>query len=200
MKEIRLLNGQTTWVDDEDYKTLTGEWGIDSNGYAIQRTETEAGWEIRRMHNIIMGAQEGMVVDHIDRDKLNNTRSNLRHVTNKINALNRSKRKNCSSKYIGVSRVGDLYKAQIWINGVHNYLGIFELEEDAALAYNRAALDFYGNLAHVNDVNLAGIKMTSWRRYAYVRTCIQLKQDPVFLPKSTEILNITFEYKRNEAV
>jgi hypothetical protein len=79
-------------------------------------------------------------VDHIDRNPLNNTLENLRWASRSNQNVNRSKRKNTSSKYVGVSwdKARAKWLAQINIEGKSKNLGCFDDEEDAARAYDAA--------------------------------------------------------------
>ena len=82
-----------------------------------------------------MGCQpfDGRIIDHKDHDKLNNRLDNLRVVTASQNSRNRTKKANCSSQFRGVSWHKQAGKWQARING--EYLGLFEIEEDASKAY-----------------------------------------------------------------
>jgi len=104
-----------------------------------------------------MGSElpKGFLVDHIDGDKLNNCRPNLRLATRSHNEANKKKRRsNTSSKYKGVTRVSDGRK-KCWRTtityeekGIH--IGTFYSEIEAAMAYNKAALDLFQEFALVN--------------------------------------------------
>lgn len=92
MKEIILLDGYRTIVDDEDYEWLTAyglKWTsfINRNGgkrYAVSRGKRETVY----MHRAIMDSPIEGVVDHINQDGLDNRRTNLRIVSNTVNLLN----------------------------------------------------------------------------------------------------------------
>src|SRR4051812_25890520 len=85
-----------TLIDEEDYENINKyKWSL-SDGYAIS-------WKNGRMHRFIMNAEKGQIVDHINGNKLDNRKSNLRFVTASQNAQNRPKKEGCSSKYIGVT-------------------------------------------------------------------------------------------------
>lgn len=114
------------------------------------------------MHTIIMRPEEGMCIDHIDGNGLNNRRSNLRVATpseNKRNrpAINSAKR---YSKYKGVQinprwegiENRKKWRAQISVEGKKISLGYYRNEEHAALAFNESAIKYHGEFAHLNIV------------------------------------------------
>ena len=86
MKTIKSSNNHDIIVDEDDYNVLKRwRWRVNNQGYAV-RTTTNKQISI---HQQIMGVIEGMEIDHIDRNKLNNTKENLRFVTRSQNNLNR---------------------------------------------------------------------------------------------------------------
>ncbi len=94
-------------------------------------------------------------VDHIDRDSANDKIENLRASDRSQNCQNRSSFKTSTSKYLGVSRhMGKYWVAQIQLNGKGKYIGSFQNEEDAALAYNREAELLFGEFANLNIITL----------------------------------------------
>jgi AP2 domain/HNH endonuclease len=105
------------------------------------------------LHRMLMIAQQGETIDHIDRNTLNNKLHNLRISTLSQNAANReSKAKNKSSKYRGVIRDKERNKWMTTINkdGKHFHLGRFNDEIDAAKAYDKKAVEFWGEFAYLN--------------------------------------------------
>ena len=95
------------------------------------------------MHRLIMKAKDGELVDHIDRDKLNNTRANLRIVDREGNVHNQKKRGNTNNNYKGtqyIKRLG-LWQARCRIYGNDYFLGHFKSEIAAAYAYNKKAIE-----------------------------------------------------------
>jgi hypothetical protein len=105
------------------------------------------------MHKLITGWPQ---TDHINHDGLDNRRGNLRPVTTIQNQQNRRPRAIASSKYKGVCRHRDRkWLARICINGTQYHLGLFVTEEDAALAYNAAALEAFGEYAYLNQIEAA---------------------------------------------
>ena len=99
------------------------------------------------MHQVIMG---GKGIDHIGGDGLNNQRSNLRFASQKEQNMNKRKASgNFSSKHKGVSYDYGSRKWRVRV-GKH-YVGRFETEEEARLAYNEAASEIYGEFARLNN-------------------------------------------------
>jgi hypothetical protein len=103
------------------------------------------------MHRLILGAPEGVLVDHVDGDGLNNTRANLRLCTSSQNAANIKAVWGCS-RYKGVSPHSASSRWQVILTymGERIYLGLFDDEEEAARAYDRKALELRGEYAHLN--------------------------------------------------
>lgn len=102
------------------------------------------------MHREIVGTPEGMDTDHINGDKLDNRRSNLRICTHAQNGANRGPQKNGSSGYKGVSYHCKKWRVQICINGKTKRLGGFNSLLDAAKAYDKAARKYHGEFARTN--------------------------------------------------
>lgn len=94
-------------------------------------------------------------IDHIDNDKSNNLIENLRSVTQSQNLMNSKSAKNSSSKYKGVyyHKKAKKWVAQIHIDGKLKYLGIFKSEIDAALTYNKVAIEYFDEYAYLNNIN-----------------------------------------------
>jgi hypothetical protein len=99
------------------------------------------------MHSLLTGWS---IVDHIDHDGLNNVRSNLRPATKGLNIRNSRAHTRGVSPYKGVSRTRKRWKSQISANGVHYHLGHYDSQEEAALAYDRAAQEHFGEWAALN--------------------------------------------------
>lgn len=107
-----------------------------------------------RMHRLIMDAKDGQKVDHINRNTLDNRKSNLRFVTQSQNMMNAVIRKTNTSGFKGVcfvSREGK-WLATIWKDGKQKWLGYFKDKKDAAQAYNKAALELHGQYALLNKI------------------------------------------------
>lgn len=156
MKEIKLNNGYVTIVDDEDYEKFSCYNYVKTfKGYVSRRCTTPTGRKTILLHREIMNAPQGMVVDHINHDKLDNRKSNLRLVTNQQNRFNSNKPNSAkTSKYKGVSwrKYVQLWIASIRFNGKDEIIGRFKSEDTAAVAYNVYAKKYFGEYALLNDV------------------------------------------------
>jgi hypothetical protein len=156
-RRIYLGEGEWTIVDAEDYYRLGNlKWCISGNRqnfYATRNVKAGPGrTKIVYLHREIMKPPKGLVVDHRNGDTLDNLRSNLRLATFSENMQNRRKRKNTSSRFIGVfidKRCGRCV-AQIIYQGRKITLGRFDNEMEAAKAYDEAAKRYRGEFARLN--------------------------------------------------
>lgn len=158
MKEIVLTREKTALVDDEDFEelnkykwcTYSGPWGC----YAVRALPRSGGkHRIVRMHRSILDAPDGIQVDHINHNTLDNRRENLRLCTNLENSRNRISIRG-SSRYKGVGwhKQRSKWRAYIKVNGKDISLGLFTKEVDAAVVYNNAAIEHFGEFANLNEV------------------------------------------------
>lgn len=147
-KQIPLGDGLYAYVDAADYEWLSQyNWRL-QNGYAARREKNKVIY----MHREIMNPPDGMMVDHVRRNKLDNTRDSLRVCTQQQNAHNNAKHMGSSSRFKGVGYSTEKQKwfAKIYINGKRIWLGYFDDEVAAARAYDRAAVEHFGEFAHLN--------------------------------------------------
>lgn len=154
MKEIKLTQGKVALVDDWEYETLSDYlWHADLKGkvYYAVRTNPRA-----YMHHLLLPAISGYQVDHVDRNGLNNQKHNLRYCTYEQNQMNRRIQSGGTSRYKGVS--WDKHKCKWEVNIRRKprsvFLGYFKSEKEAALAYNCAALQYFGEFARLNIVGI----------------------------------------------
>jgi len=134
-------------VDTEDYDKIVGErWHL-CRGYAV--TGSNGDYLHRRIFNKIA---DGYQVDHIDMDRLNNRRSNLRLVTIMQNSYNQKIAKNNTSGFKGVfwNKRINKYVSQIQYNKTHLIIGSFETKIEACNAYNEKAKELHGQFASIN--------------------------------------------------
>lgn len=165
MKEIVLTKGKIAFVDDEDYEqTMKYRWRAQQektrNGnlwYAIISSfshpiVTPTGQRYWMMHRLLLQAVPGQMVDHVNGNGLDNRKCNLRWCTNSQNQANTDRHPRGSSQYRGVHwRIRDQkWGATIKIMKRTYRLGHFLSEEEAAIAYDHAALAAWGEFARLN--------------------------------------------------
>lgn len=157
-RAIRLSKGKFAIVDAADYEWLSQwKWSLHKvqNAqllfYAKSRYVSGNG-KVIQMHRFILNAPDGSIVDHIDGDGLNNTRANLRFASSFQNSFNRRKGISNTSGYKGVTwnKKCQKWQVQIEANGKCYYLGVFDDVEDAARAYDAAAILHHGEFAYLN--------------------------------------------------
>lgn len=121
-----------------------------SKGYFSTRKDGKTIY----LHRLILGAKKGQIVDHINGDCWDNRRCNLRITDFKGNSINKSKHKNASSGFKGVSwhKGAKKWTASIGNNYKVINLGLFLTEEEAAVAWNKVALQLHGAFAKLNYV------------------------------------------------
>lgn len=156
MKLIPLTQGQFAMVDDEDYEGVAQfKWyakRYPRTWYAMRGTGKDVNGSviILRMHHFILGSRN--MVDHRDHDGLNNQKFNLRHCTQAQNLQNTIAPRNNKSGYKGVYQHSN---GKAWIANISSgdkckYLGIFYDPVEAAKAYDRAAIEKWGEFANPN--------------------------------------------------
>jgi len=148
VKRIALDDGHYAIVDAADYEWLKQyNWHF-LNGYAARRKKGKTIY----MHQEIMQPPEGMMVDHCNRNKLDNRRSNLRVCTNDQNSRNQGKKSGSFSRFkgVGYSKCRHKWYATLYFEGKAIWLGYFADEVQAARAYDRAAVEYFREFAHLN--------------------------------------------------
>lgn len=152
-------NGDRFLFSKEDLcKVMDHTWCLkkSSNGipYVVTRLIVNETLKTGYLHRLIMEPGYDMEVDHINHNVLDNRRENLRLCTREQNLMNRRKNKKSSSQFKGVSfyRPLNKWKAQIKINHKKIHIGYFENEIDAAKAYNKAAILYFGDFAYLNNI------------------------------------------------
>lgn len=104
------------------------------------------------MHVAVLGKKTGLMIDHKNRNKLDNRRSNLRFCTPSENFCNSGKQKNNTTGFKGVYRQPNGFYVAIQKNGRLRRIGSYKTLEEAARAYNVAAKELHGKFAFLNDV------------------------------------------------
>lgn len=146
MRKIKLTQNKYTIVDNSDFKWLSiFPWYYNNSGYAA----CEIGGRKNRirllMHRVLNATPDGFVTDHVNRNKLDNRKVNLRTVTQRFNSTNRGKSKNNSSGHRGVQWIGKdkIWGAQIKVNYKNIWLGRFRNIKDAIKARKLAELKHF---------------------------------------------------------
>ena len=144
---------------DKEFLTLikSNHWSVRTNTCGQIYFDARINGEPNTLHRIISQCPSGMVVDHINGDTLDNKMSNLRICTKLQNQYNQKKHKGKRhSKYKGVTFRKELkskpWEAFIYKDYKSKRLGYFATEKEAALAYNEAAKESYGEFAKLNEL------------------------------------------------
>ena len=153
MRTIKLTKGQVALVDDGSFNLLSQyRWhaGKNPNGKFYARRKSNG--ENEHMHRMILNAPNGLDVDHVNGDSLDNRRANLRLCTRSENNMNRGVQCNNSSGYKGVTwnKRKNKFCAQIRKEKRHYHCGYFDKPKDAAISYDMVALMLYGDFAITN--------------------------------------------------
>lgn len=172
--EINLGNDLFAWIDPIDIELCEFDWVAKKAGrdglphYYAARSVSVGGHKVEYyLHNEVWELANGkklppgFLVDHINGDKLDNRRSNLRLATRSQNEMNKLKRRThkgrpATSKYKGVclntGKRKKKWRAFLTIDGKRVQLGAYYSEREAALAYNAKAKEVYGEFALLNEV------------------------------------------------
>jgi len=154
---IPLSQGKFAKVDPEDYIWLSQfRWCCKQSPdtcYAVRHVQVAKGRTKRiYMHRLIMNTPDHLVCDHINHNGFDNRKRNLRNCTTGENNANRRSSPGSSSRYLGVSwdKRRSIWVAHIKAKGKDRYLGSFDVEADAARAYDAAAWALHGVYANLN--------------------------------------------------
>lgn len=135
-----------TMIDLEDVEKVKGYKWAYSYGYAIN-------YSVSFLHRLIMNCPDDMVVDHINHNKLDNRKENLRICTQQQNMMNRTTQSNNTSGVTGVNwdKQANKWRVQIAINREHKTLGHYEDIEDAIEARKQAEILYFGDYRNNNE-------------------------------------------------
>lgn len=147
---IPIINSRNKVVDhatvsDEDWQEcMLHKWTKTKRNYCISTINEQ----IMNLEQFIMKPTDDKIVDHIDNNHLNNVKENLRIIDHIVNV--HTKREGATSQYFGVSRNKNKWHTEIRKNNVRYYIGKFDTEVEAAMAYNQKAKELYGEKAKLN--------------------------------------------------
>jgi hypothetical protein len=152
--ELPLACGDVALIDAADSAILDDwrwAWRKDSRGY-VSSTKATGGGRCKpvRLHRLLLDFPAS-AIDHANGNKLDNRRCNLRICTNAQNQANRDPLPH-SSRFKGVTvrKSTGRFEAQIWNNYKRIWIGTFANEQDAARAYDAAAIEHFGEFARTN--------------------------------------------------
>lgn len=153
MKIIKLTRNKSTLVDDVDFEKLSKiKWQCNSNGYATCGIGKKGKQRTKLLHRVLLNPPKNLQVDHINGNRLDNRRINLRVCTNRQNSANQQTPKHNTSGFKGVTwhKINKNWNAGIKILGKRIHLGVFQDKKSAARAYNKAAKIYFGSFAKLN--------------------------------------------------
>lgn len=133
MKKIKLTQGKYALVDDQDFDWLNQFKWCFSGDYAVRE---KLGKRIY-MHRVTNKTPEGLETDHINRNKLDNQRINLRTATRSEN------NHNTEAKGFTFDKINNKWRARIYVDYKEIHLGRFGTKEEALLAYQVAKGNYY---------------------------------------------------------
>lgn len=160
MKFIKLNGiygeGKYASIDDEFYELVSSKsWRVKKEGYVISTFRENGKSKTVYLHRLIMCNPKGFEVDHIDNNKLNNCKSNLRVCSRHENAANKPITFKNTSGYKGVylHTKAKRWVARIQFKNKMHHLGMFQDAKEAAKTYNNAALRYFGEFARLNLID-----------------------------------------------
>lgn len=151
MAKIIKVQGQDVLVDSEDYPLLSRlTWRLKS-GYVMTSFSIGRKTVCIAMHRLIMRPKNGQIIDHINGNRLDNTKKNLQSTSHAHNTHSSRLNKESTGGYKGVEKTKhNYYRARITHEGKKYGLGTYKTAELAAAAYDKAAVRFYGKHALTN--------------------------------------------------
>jgi len=155
MEQIELSQGKFALVDDDAFDEINQYNWCFAQGYAVRNVKVLGKYKMQYMHRLVTSCPADMNVDHKNHDKLDNQKNNLRICSTSENLRNQQIRTvSKTSVYKGVTfhKQAGKWQARIQLENKNNYLGLFANEIDAAIAYNVAAIEMFGEFALLNDI------------------------------------------------
>lgn len=138
-------------LDEQDRHLLKWNWNSSKKSSYLRARVSGSG--VILLHRLIMGAKLGEFVDHINGNPLDCRRSNMRICDRASNNFNKMPRSDSTAPYKGITKKRNgKWLAQIQARRVHRIIGIFDTPEEAAIAYDKAAIELHGEFACINGL------------------------------------------------
>jgi hypothetical protein len=156
MKIMAAYHSEEVILDDEDFEKVSKfNWFIDVRGYVVSSWRLNGKGGTYYLHRMVTSAPTGLEVDHINHNKLDNRKENLRVCTRSQNARNTHKHVGNTSGYKGVSidNSRNRWQVHIKVGKKRINLGGFDDVIVAAKVYDDAARKYFGEFAHLNFPN-----------------------------------------------
>ena len=149
---VGLTRGFVAFVDPEHVSLIGNDhWRTTMRKGVVYASRTPPRYrDPELMHRLIMGVRPGQLIDHTDSNGLNNRTENLRICTAKENLRNRRMHRGKDIPFKGTYRDSSGYYARIMVSGKAHHLGRFRTPEEAAAAYDAAAINLHGAFARTN--------------------------------------------------
>lgn len=149
-----LLNSKII-LDEQDNDLLCHKWTpLKSKHLTYAKSHIDGkNTLLHRLVAVRMQGEFSGIVDHINGNTLDCSRSNLQVCTHQQNLMKQRKQINSKSKYKGVMPFRGKWRARITLNAKTFHLGVFENEDDAAIAYNKKAVELFGKFVNLNKVD-----------------------------------------------
>lgn len=161
MKVIKITQGCRAFIDDEDFEKVSRyRWYLvrplksKTLKYAACKKYPDGEKKTLLMHRLILNAPKGRPVDHIDRNGLNNQKSNLRICSIRENNLNCKIHKTNKSGYRGVCwhEQNSCYRAYFSLHNKTYHIGLFQTAKEAAIARNEKMKQLGCKFARLNPI------------------------------------------------
>lgn len=151
------LVSQYIWHGRKEKRKLVNGETREYNSYIQTNIINNGKRSVLNLHNLLVNPPKGKQTDHIDRNGLNNKRSNLRVCTHSQNQMNKKVNNSSGLKGVRLHKGNGKWEARIKLDGKPIHIGYFVSKEDAALAYDAMAITHFGEFARPNILTMPGV-------------------------------------------